>query len=78
MKYFSCLNAREDTSAILFSPPAVDIDVSEYACVWWIRVPNIWRRRVAGIDLLVRSLYAHGTADVLSQQFPHVQILGTA
>jgi len=34
-------------------------------------------RRAAGIDLLVRRLYAHCIADVLSQKISRVQILGT-
>ena len=34
MKNVPCLNAREDTSAILFFSPAMDIGVSEDACVW--------------------------------------------
>ena len=76
MKNSPYSNAREYTSSILFSSPAMDIDVSEDTCVWWIRIPNIWRRRAAGIDLLVRSLYAHFTADALSQN-PRIQILGT-
>ena len=65
---FPFLNAREDISAILFSSPAMDIGVSDHACVWWIRIPNMRKRHVAGIYLLARSLYAHFTADVLSQK----------
>ena len=44
---FLCLNAREDTSTILFSSPAIDIGVSEGACVWWIRIP------ICGGDVLL-------------------------
>ena len=72
MKNFPCLDAREDISAIFFSSSDMDIGVSEDACVLWIRIPNIQRKHAAGIDLLVRSLYAHCTADVLSQKIPLV------
>ena len=68
MKNFPCLSPREDTLVILFSSLAIYIGVSEDACVWWIQISNSRRRRAARINLLVRSLYAYCTDNVLSQK----------
>ena len=61
-------NAQETILAILLSFPVIWIGVSMELWVAWICMPRNRRRCTATCDLLVWSLYAQLTVDVLSQK----------
>jgi len=70
VKYLPRLNDLNDMSAILLLSPGMLRVVRDEAPESCICMPSNRRRRDTGIDLDVRSLFAHATTEVFSQKTP--------
>ena len=73
MKNFPCLKAREITSAITLSTPAMCLGMRPEAPHEWMDMPNIRSSLPAAGEVDALSLSDHDTADVLSQYMPRWQ-----